>query len=377
MALQDISLRKFSRKAAQDGGRAAVIDSVELLARKFLSPPVYRWLVRNGTISTISRNTLKQKSDRIIQIPNSSSSNPERFVSELDGGYVLPTTGLSFTTDWEIIEESVGPPHNSHRFVREAIVRHDRLSNTKIAPELVRSRSPPSELVKVISTAAPLSPRYYNYYHWLIQTLPRLRYIGEYEAKTGDAVTILLPPNSPPWTEETLEMLGWPDKKIEYGTHPVYQVERLVTPSYPPVHESELQWLRDRLLPQADEIEEGANPNVFISRSSAIERRIVNEDEVSDFLADNGFTTQHLEENSVARNIALFNNADIVVGAHGAGLTDIVFGDDCKVVELFGSKVKWHYKRLSKELGLHYEYIQCEPESTDLVVDIDELKKQV
>jgi capsular polysaccharide biosynthesis protein len=172
-------------------------------------------------------------------------------------------------------------------------------------------------------------------------------------------------------------MLGWPDRKIEYGTHPVYCVEKLVIPSYPPVHESELQWLRDRLLPQADEMEEDTNPNIFISRSSAIERRIVNEEEVTDFLAANGFTTQRLEENSVARNIALFNNADIVIGAHGAGLTDIVFCDDCKVVELFGSKVKWHYKRLSKELGLHYEYIQCEPESTDLVVDIDELKEKI
>lgn len=377
MALQNISPRKFSRKAEQDGVGAAVTDSIELVARKFLSPPIYSWLVQNGVISTITRESLKQRSDRLVQITEPSANGPERFVSELEGGYILPITGLAFASDWEIVEESVGPPNISHRFIREAIVRHDRLSNTKIAPTLVRSRSPKSESVENITTAAPLSPRYYNYYHWLIQTLPRVRYIEEYEAKTGNPVTILLPPKSPPWMEETLEMLSWPAQKIEHGAQPVYRAERLIIPSYPPVHESELQWLRNRLLPQAGEIENDSAPNIFISRSNAIERRVANEGKVVDFLTDNGFTKQHLEENSVARNIALFNSADIVVGAHGAGLTDIVFCDDCKVVELFGSKVKWHYKRLSEEFGLDYEYIQCEPESTDLVVDIDELKQEI
>lgn len=377
MALQDISLRKFSRKAEQDGVGAAVTDSVELVTRKFLSPPIYRWLVQNNVISTVARESLKQRSDRLIQITDSSSDDPDRFVSELNGGYILPITGLSFTADWEIIEESVSSPVSSHRFVREAIVRHDRLSNTKIAPNLARSRSPRTESVKDIPTVAPLSPRYYNYYHWLIQTLPRVRYIEEYETRTGNSVTVLLPPKSPPWMEETLDMLGWPDQKIEHGTHAVYRAERLVIPSYPPVHNSELQWLPDRLLPQAGEVEEESAPNIFISRSNAIERRIVNEGEVVDFLTDNGFTKQHLEENSVARNIALFNNADIVVGAHGAGLTDIIFCDDCKVVELFGSKVKWHYKQLSNEIGLDYDYIQCKPESTDLKVEINVLRKAI
>lgn len=377
MTLQDISLRKFSRKREQDGARAAVTDSVELVARKFLSPPIYKWLVHNGVISTVARESLKQKSERLVQITDSSSTDPDRFVSELGGGYILPITGLSFTTDWEIIEESVGPPDYSHRTIRESIVRHDRLSKTKIAPNLVRSRSPRSESIKEIATAAPISPRYYNYYHWLIQTLPRLWYLEEYESNIGNSVTIVLPPSNPPWMEETLDMLGWPDQKIEYGTHPVYHAKHLIIPSYPPVHNSELQWLRDRLLPQADEFEQDSSPNIFISRSNAVERRIVNEDTVVDVLTDNGFTKQHLENNSVARNTALFNNADIIVGAHGAGLTDLIFCDDSKVVELFGSKMKWHYKRLSKELELDYEYILCEPESTDLIVDVDKLREQL
>lgn len=373
----DISYRKFSRKVESDGIRDAFVDSGELLVRKFLSPPVYTWLVNNDLIATVDRESLKRMSDNIIEISGQPDLDPERFVAELELGHILPTTGLSFTKDWKIIEESVGPPDLADRFVRESIVRHDRLSEIKITPNLISSPDIDPELIKKGGMMAPLSPRYYNYYHWLIQTLPKLQYIMEYEQETGNEVTVLLPPGGPPWIEETLDMLGWPEQKTERGTYPVYRAKKLIIPSYPPVHRTELQWLCTRLLSHVEQNDHNSNLKIFISRSNAIERRIANEKALTEFLTKEGFRIENLENNSVAKNIGLFDNAEVIIGAHGAGLTDIIFCEDCKVIELFGSKVKWHYKRLSEKLNLDYEPIHCEPESTDIVVDIDDLRRQL
>ncbi|MFD1690019.1 glycosyltransferase family 61 protein, partial [Halolamina salifodinae] len=273
--MSDLSARKFSRKVDADGVKPAIIDAIELIARKYASKPAFNILTSVGILTLVSRDDLIGRASNVSQSFNSAGGGQNRFAASLEGGYLLPTTGLSFTEDWEIISESVSNPDLSNLFVREAIVRHDRLSDVNISTELVGLSHIPSKHIKDAGTIAPLSPRYYNYYHWMVQTLPRLRYLRDYERQTDEEVTIILPPENPPWMEETIEMIGWPERKIERGTHSVYHASKLVIPSYPPVHEQELRWLREQLLPHADDLDQDSGPNIFISRSNAIERRIV------------------------------------------------------------------------------------------------------
>jgi len=69
---------------------------------------------------------------------------------------------------------------------------------------------------------------------------------------------------------------------------------------------------------------EGANPSrVYINRRD--ERRLKNEKEVQNLLRANGFDIVTLEDLTLDQQVQLFAYADLIVGFHGAGLTNLLF----------------------------------------------------
>jgi capsular polysaccharide biosynthesis protein len=165
---------------------------------------------------------------------------------------------------------------------------------------------------------------------------------------------------------------------VVHATEPAYTVRNLVVPSYPERHTSDFTWIRDEILDavSGESVSNDEN-NVYVSRANAIERQVLNEKEVMDVLSEFGFSRYLLENRSVAENARLFAEADVVVGPHGAGLTDIIFAGDCTLLELFGEKVKEPYELLAETLGIEYEPIYCTAEAADIVVDTDKLEKRV
>jgi capsular polysaccharide biosynthesis protein len=157
----------------------------------------------------------------------------------------------------------------------------------------------------------------------------------------------------------------------------MYQVSELVVPSFPDRRPADFKWLREEILENAPDHIPERGDNVYVSRANGVERRVVNEDEVMDVLSEYGFERYLLEERSLAENARLFADADVIVGPHGAGLTDIVFAGNATLIELFGEKVKQPYRLLAEAVGVDYEIMYCTPESTDIVVDIEELDERV
>ena len=64
---------------------------------------------------------------------------------------------------------------------------------------------------------------------------------------------------------------------------------------------------------------------VFLSRRNCKVQRLVNMDEVEQIFADSGYQIVFTEEMTFDEQIALFNNADVIVGATGAAFTNIVY----------------------------------------------------
>lgn len=373
--LTEFSPRKFRRKIKRDGLREATISSIELATRKTFLNEIVSWLIETGHIELVPTKSLKQNVDDIIHVTDqrvnyTGISAP--FVVDCGPGYVYRESGLSTTTNQSILNEPLHPSGRGRRFVVSKIIWQLFFGKLSVFRNLLNQNARiSSDHVGEIQSAAPLIPRYYdNYYHWMIETVPQIRYLHELEASTGRDISYLLHPDSPPWVMETLNHLGIPKSKVEFMSSPLYYVDELYLPSFPIQTKDDFQWIRDQLLPAVSNnnsnIEVGNN--VFISRENAIERRIVNTKEIMPMLKHFGFQRYRLEDHSLEENILLFHNADIIIGAHGAGLSDLIFSNDSTVIELFGSKIKEPYKILSTTMDLNYMSFYCIPRASDLYV---------
>jgi len=369
----EFSGRKLRRKLAADVPVETVRAAGDLVTRKRLGRPVFDSLVKRDVVRTLPRNELRRRA-KTVDVPNSASPKP--FSSLITNGIVLTETGLVLTEAFEILEESAAGPEQAQQAMMAMLSRELFYGMLPLRGLLFGSWDTES-LNPDSGPIAPLIPRYPdNYYHWMVETVPKIRYLRAFETEQ-EPVTLLISADAPPFVDETLDLLGWPDSRVVRANHDIYRVTELVVPSFPDRRPADFKWLREEILESApDHIPESGN-NVYVSRSNGVERRVVNEDEVMDVLSKFGFERYLLEERSLAENARLFADADVIVGPHGAGLTDIVFAGDATLIELFGEKVKQPYKLLAEAVGVDYETMYCTPESTDIVVDVEELDERV
>jgi capsular polysaccharide biosynthesis protein len=114
---------------------------------------------------------------------------------------------------------------------------------------------------------------------------------------------------------------------------------------------------------------------------------VANEAALVDFLAEAGFVNVFLEELDVGEQIRLFRGAEIIVGAHGAGLTNILFcRPGTKLLELFptGGLHASSFIRMASLLGLEYAFFcgaavrnvrsKRNPRSADIDCDMTEFR---
>jgi capsular polysaccharide biosynthesis protein len=101
---------------------------------------------------------------------------------------------------------------------------------------------------------------------------------------------------------------------------------------------------------------------VYLSRKDAMMRRVLNEPAVEALLQAHGFETVQTERLSVFEQVALFSNAEIIAGPHGAGLTNAVFADAPHIIEFLPADL-WdlgYYVGLAISCGGTYNGIVCD-----------------
>lgn len=240
-----------------------------------------------------------------------------------------------------------------------------------------------------------------NYYHWVIEALPRLELIR----LAGIPVSKYLIHCSLAFQKDLLGLAGIGKGEIvplERGI--TYTAKRLVVPSllnnsyslrtgsyshyFAKYFHPWVCGFYDRIAnaatTQVDRIKGPAR--VFISRKHASVRRLVNEDDVVHTLRQASFQVSFLEEMSVIDQIRTFRDAEVVVAPHGAGLTNLVFGSKrLAVFELFCSNYAPNfYWLLANEKGQDYGCLLGEPSESsvgrdpalaDYRVDLDKLAK--
>lgn len=246
-----------------------------------------------------------------------------------------------------------------------------------------------TEISTEFDVAVPLLHRWAtNYSHWTEEWLAQLEGLNSYVGSTGRSPTIIVPSDPPAFVRRSLEVLGFADDVVEW-THGRARVERMVLPSIRRCQSGTsddyirdpgaLQWLRDAVLGSIPPAGDDKYPSrILISREEdASERRIVNWAAVESRLSQLGFETVVLTELDFVEQKHRFAGAELIVGTHGAGLTELVYAPDAAVIELFGDYFVPVYYEMAQGFGMPYGCLRCPSVGDDLYVDVDRLVAMV
>jgi capsular polysaccharide biosynthesis protein len=193
-----------------------------------------------------------------------------------------------------------------------------------------------------------------NYCHWMLDFLPRVEFV----ASLPPEARIIVNKDLAPYQRETLEMFGVAPERLVTLDYPgVYSFSRLLVPSIcsqsgtsPRIMTLQphvVDWLRRAILPRA--LPDGppkADRRLFISRASEAPaaRRLINHAEVIDAVSRLGFEVVELQRMGVLEQARLFAEAAIVVGPHGAGMTNMAFAPQgATLIELLGPEWSKRY----------------------------------
>lgn len=177
------------------------------------------------------------------------------------------------------------------------------------------------------------------YYHWLIDVLPKLSIIGQFEHLKS--VSLLLPKDLSPYHWASLELAGIPRERVTLIDAGYHTVDRVYFPEmlapWGSISPHAVSWLRTHLLKKAELSPRGTGRRIYVSRRDANQRRVVNEEEIINYVSNLGFEVVCPGEMSLADQIALFSSVDTVIAPHGAGSTNMVFAPTgATLIEFFG-----------------------------------------
>ncbi|MEI7861876.1 MAG: glycosyltransferase family 61 protein, partial [Planctomycetota bacterium] len=192
-----------------------------------------------------------------------------------------------------------------------AFVADDRAGPLRMS-HLPRPKHTP--LTVAVLTTGP----HHNFYHWMIEALPRL---DLYE-RSGVSIDCFYAPTGTRFQRESLDLLGISPDRILPATRQTHLAPaRLLASSFtgsPSLAKTD--YLSRRLGLHAGLLA-GRSRRIFITRAGRRARAVANERELLRSLKPLGFERVWLEAMPLLKQVALFQQAECVVGPHGAGLT--------------------------------------------------------
>lgn len=233
------------------------------------------------------------------------------------------------------------------------------------------------------------------YFHWMFDILPRVELLRR-SGVDFDTIDYFLIDRQLPFQRETLDALGIPpEKTLSTDRHSHLQASRLIVPSFPGTVAWMPPWtcdfLQNQFLTPAALETTPTVERLYISRTRATSRRILNETELIQGLQQYGVQSVELESMSVVQQAALFAKAKVIIAPHGSGLSNLAFCQPgTRVIELFSPNFVYScYWLVSQLVGLDYYYytgktlpgsafhrlIYPDPRLEDLLVDIGELSQ--
>lgn len=226
-----------------------------------------------------------------------------------------------------------------------------------------------------------------GYHHWITEVAPKL-FLYEEELRNG---IILVPLNSPKFIIEFLNLFGF--KNLLFFNSPMF-LKRLniIENTYSGHYSSEFLTLFKKKVKKKIETN-GDELKIYVSRRKSKNRRIVNEEEIINYLIHQKFEIIDSEDLDFIDQVKLFSLCNILLSIHGAALTNLIFmKPGTQVIELFpeinitNNEFNSCYYRLSSAMKINHEYLFCKFEggvnnlklnTVNLTVDLNKLKEKL
>ncbi len=232
-----------------------------------------------------------------------------------------------------------------------------------------------------------------NYFHWINDCLPSLRAYFHYAEHQGVRPKVLISPFSKDsFQYQFLLLLGVCKDDIIFKTTTtilcksllVYNLPYQVKPKSPEwnqmlfLNKTNYDWLREKLMPV---LKVKPTRKVFVVRNTK-DRIIVNQTEVSIKLKEKGFVTLDTSLLTVQEQVDLFSNTSVLVTVHGAGITNIAFSENVKIIEFFPENradyMTSAFYQLSRILNFDHNICLCKADNLEnITIDLDLLDAMV
>ncbi|MEP0984908.1 glycosyltransferase family 61 protein [Ekhidna sp.] len=248
----------------------------------------------------------------------------ESFVLEVPNSIIVGLDGYVVFEGKQVIEETTRRWHHysDHKLFQNGVI------------------SEVETIEKTVAVIAASASQCFT--HWMLHILPRLKLLME-SGLTYDYLYV--PKLTYAFQKDTLEFIGIDNSKlIEAENDTVIKANKVIVPSLiygvAAVRPSwACQFVKDTFLP-TNERKSTTKRRLYISRkistTKGYRRYVVNEKEVLFYLESLGFEQVIMEDYSVVRQAKLFSESEIIVAAHGAALTNVIFcKPGTKVFEIF------------------------------------------
>ena len=217
-----------------------------------------------------------------------------------------------------------------------------------------------------------------NYYHFLIEQMPRIRLASQAGFMLNDFDHIIMFSPMHDSQQVVCDRLGVDRARIiplEEISH--IECEELYFTTGPWNYGRSFVLLaREFLLGLCRHSDSIQKRRIYISRERCSHGRITNEEDLLRELSGAGFEKVIPELLPFDEQAAVFRGAECIVGAHGAGLTNLIFSPPgCRIIEFRnstydqsetyqarGGNIFW---RLSQFLGLDYHAVFVAPDDTE------------
>ncbi|MEM9807046.1 MAG: glycosyltransferase family 61 protein [Cyanobacteria bacterium P01_D01_bin.56] len=228
-----------------------------------------------------------------------------------------------------------------------------------------------------------------NYFHWITDVLPRLLLIQ----RATSCTTLLLPKKllMSDFVTASLHLFDI-QNLVEINSEKALKCRRLlvvdtkmVTGNYDEKSIDNIRTLH--ITAYSNFPVKEPHERLYISRSKASRRRILNEHEIMPILDEYGFHSVCMEDYSFEEQIKLAIPAKYLIANHGAGMTNMIFMQSKgSVLELRREDDMQNncYFSLSSALSLNYYYQLCSAEPlskvenfTNIIVSAELLRRNI